>query len=56
MITSLTLKSKELQSRLTRTEEGPAHKSLLLLMVRLIHADPMLLLHVRNVLILFLCV
>ncbi|XP_055698239.1 neurofibromin isoform X6 [Phlebotomus papatasi] len=45
MITSLTLKSKDAQSRLTRPEEGPAHKALLLLMVRLIHADPMLLLN-----------
>lgn len=45
MITSLTLK-KDGQSRLTRPEEGPAHKALLLLMVRLIHADPMLLLNV----------
>ncbi|XP_055550326.1 neurofibromin isoform X2 [Wyeomyia smithii] len=45
MITSLTLKSKDAQSRLTRPDEGPAHKALLLLMVRLIHADPMLLLN-----------
>ena len=45
MITSLTLKSKDPQSRLTRAEEGHAHKALLLLMVRLIHADPMLLLN-----------
>ncbi|XP_058445954.1 neurofibromin-like, partial [Malaya genurostris] len=45
MITSLTLKSKDAQSRLTRPNEGPAHKALLLLMVRLIHADPMLLLN-----------
>ncbi|XP_050100827.1 neurofibromin isoform X1 [Anopheles aquasalis] len=44
MITSLTLKSNA-QSRLTRPDEGPAHKALLLLMVRLIHADPMLLLN-----------
>lgn len=47
MITSLTLKSKDAQNRLTRPDEGPAHKALLLLMVRLIHADPMLLLNVR---------
>lgn len=47
MITSLTLKSKDAQSRLTRPDEGPAHKTLLLLMVRLIHADPMLLLNVK---------
>lgn len=48
MITSLTLKSKDAQNRLTRPDEGPAHKALLLLMVRLIHADPMLLLNVRH--------
>lgn len=47
MITSLTLKSKDAQNRLTRPDEGPAHKALLLLMVRLIHADPMLLLNVN---------
>lgn len=49
MITSLTLKSKDAQNRLTRPDEGPAHKALLLLMVRLIHADPMLLLNVSNI-------
>lgn len=48
MITSLTLKSKDTQSRLTKPDEGPAHKMLLLLMVRLIHADPTLLLNVIN--------
>lgn len=46
MITSLTLKAKDGQNRLTRPDDGPAHKALLLLMVRLIHADPMLLLNV----------
>lgn len=46
MITSLTLKSKDLQKGLSRPEEGPAHKMLLLLLVRLIHADPTLLLNV----------
>lgn len=47
MITSLTLKSKDTQKGvLTRAEEGPAHKMLLLLLVRLIHADPTLLLNV----------
>lgn len=30
-----------------RAEDGVAHKTLLLLMVRLIHADPMLLLNVK---------
>lgn len=45
-ITSLTLKSKDTQKGLTRAEEGPAHKMLLLLLVRLIHADPTLLLNV----------
>ncbi|XP_037923398.1 neurofibromin isoform X2 [Hermetia illucens] len=48
MITSLTLKSKDAQSRLTRPDEGPAHKMLLLLMVRLIHADPKLLLNTQG--------
>lgn len=46
MITQITLRSRDTQSRLVRPEEGPAHKTLLLLMVRLIHADPMLLLNV----------
>uniref|UniRef100_A0A336KLD7 CSON013094 protein n=1 Tax=Culicoides sonorensis TaxID=179676 RepID=A0A336KLD7_CULSO len=45
MITSLTLKSKDTQSRLNRPEEGVAHRQLLLLLVRLIHADPMLMLN-----------
>lgn len=49
MITSLTLKAKDTQNRLTRPDEGAAHKALLLLMVRLIHADPMLLLNVSLV-------
>lgn len=49
MITSLTLKSKDPQNRLTRPEEGVAHKALLLLLVRLIHADPMLMLNVRKI-------
>ncbi|XP_036229152.1 neurofibromin isoform X3 [Bactrocera oleae] len=48
MITSLTLKSKDTQKGLTRSEEGPAHKMLLLLLVRLIHADPMLLLNTQG--------
>lgn len=30
-----------------RAEDGVAHKTLLLLLVRLIHADPMLLLNVK---------
>ncbi|XP_012162697.1 neurofibromin isoform X2 [Ceratitis capitata] len=47
MITSLTLKSKDAQKGLTRSEEGPAHKMLLLLIVRLIHADPTLLLNTQ---------
>lgn len=47
MITSLTLK-KDGQNRLTRPEDGIAHKTLLLLMVRLVHTDPMLLLNVRS--------
>lgn len=48
MIQSLTLKSKDGQSRLARPEEGTAHKTLLLLMVRLVHADPMLLMNVKT--------
>lgn len=48
MITSLTLKAKDGQSRLTRPEDGTAHKTLLLLMVRLVHADPMLLLNIKT--------
>ncbi|XP_053968460.1 neurofibromin isoform X3 [Anastrepha ludens] len=48
MITSLTLKSKDTQKGLARSEEGPAHKMLLLLMVRLIHADPTLLLNTQG--------
>lgn len=44
MITSLTLKSKDNQTRMQRMDEGQAHRTLLLTMVRLIHADPMLLL------------
>jgi len=48
MITSLTLKSKDIQKGLARSEEGPAHKLLLLYLVRLIHADPTLLLNVRT--------
>lgn len=46
MITSLTLKTKDTQKGLTRSEEVLAHKMLLLLLVRLIHADPTLLLNV----------
>ncbi|XP_055375510.1 neurofibromin [Condylostylus longicornis] len=48
MITSLTLKSKDTQNRLARPDEGPGHKQLLLLMVRLIHADPTLLLNTQG--------
>ncbi|KAM7364589.1 neurofibromin 1 isoform 1-T1 [Cochliomyia hominivorax] len=48
MITSLTLKTKDTQKGLTRSEEGPAHKMLLLLLVRLIHADPTLLLNTQG--------
>ncbi|PSN44310.1 Neurofibromin [Blattella germanica] len=46
MITSLTLKGKDSTSKFKeRGEEGPGYKNLLLLMVRLIHADPMLMLN-----------
>lgn len=45
MITSFSLKSNT-QRGLLRIDEGPGHKMLLLLIVRLIHADPTLLLDV----------
>ncbi|XP_037896099.1 neurofibromin isoform X1 [Glossina fuscipes] len=48
MITSLTLKTKDTQKGLTRSEEVLAHKMLLLLLVRLIHADPTLLLNTQG--------
>nr|XP_037875143.1 neurofibromin isoform X8 [Bombyx mori] len=41
---SLSLKSKEVQSKFNRAEEMPAYRHLLLCMVKLIHADPMLML------------
>ncbi|KAG6459574.1 hypothetical protein O3G_MSEX011449 [Manduca sexta] len=41
---SLSLKSKEVQSKFNRSEEMPAYRNLLLCMVKLIHADPMLML------------
>lgn len=53
MITSLTLKAKD-NPKLARPDEGAAHKALLLLMVRLIHADPMLLLNVSSNSILYM--
>lgn len=46
---SLTLKSKDSASKYReRNDEWPGHKGLLFLMVRLIHADPMLMLNVRE--------
>ncbi|XP_054264930.1 neurofibromin isoform X3 [Macrosteles quadrilineatus] len=46
IIQSLTLKSKDSKSRFQdRGEETPGYKTLLLWMVRLIHADPMLMLN-----------
>ncbi|XP_065225861.1 neurofibromin-like isoform X1 [Planococcus citri] len=46
MIQSLTLKSKDSGCKFKdRGEEIPSHKALLLMMVRLIHADPMLMLN-----------
>ncbi|XP_068081132.1 neurofibromin [Anabrus simplex] len=46
MITSLTLKGKDSTSKFKeRGEECPGYKNLLLWMVRLIHADPMLMLN-----------
>ncbi|XP_061381532.1 neurofibromin isoform X2 [Danaus plexippus] len=41
---SLSLKSKEVQSKFNKPEEMPAYRNLLLLLVKLIHADPMLML------------
>ncbi|CAH2101890.1 unnamed protein product [Euphydryas editha] len=41
---SLSLKSKEVQSKFNKSEEMPAYRNLLLLLVKLIHADPMLML------------
>ncbi|CAB3257524.1 unnamed protein product [Arctia plantaginis] len=41
---SLTLKSKEVQSKFNKSEEMPAYRNLLLCIVKLIHADPMLML------------
>lgn len=48
MIQSLTLKSKDSACKFKDRggEEVPSHKVLLLMMVRLIHADPMLMLNV----------
>lgn len=47
MIQSLTLKGKDSQPKFKeRTEETPGHRNLLLYMVRLITADPMLMLNV----------
>lgn len=49
MIQSLTLKGKDSQAKLKdRAEEIPGNRNLLLYMVRLIHADPMLMLNVRS--------
>ncbi|XP_075988641.1 neurofibromin 1 isoform X5 [Anticarsia gemmatalis] len=41
---SLSLKSKEVQSKFNKSEEMPAYRSLLHSLVKLIHADPMLML------------
>ncbi|XP_026322570.1 neurofibromin [Hyposmocoma kahamanoa] len=41
---SLSLKSKEVQSKFNKSEEMPAYRNLLLAMVKLIHEDPMLML------------
>ncbi|XP_077293081.1 neurofibromin 1 [Arctopsyche grandis] len=45
MITSLTLKSRDVQSKMNRSEEMPVYRNLLLCLVKLIHADPMLMLN-----------
>lgn len=47
MIQSLTLKNKEQSKCKDKGEEVFSNKNLLLCMVRLIHADPMLMLNVR---------
>lgn len=50
MIQSLTLKGKDSQAKFKeRAEEVPGHRNLLLYMVRLIHADPMLMLNVCTI-------
>lgn len=54
MITSLTLKSRDVQSKLNRSEEMPVYRNLLLCLVKLIHADPMLMLNVKIVFCLFI--
>ncbi|XP_050358345.1 neurofibromin isoform X1 [Nymphalis io] len=41
---SLSLKSKEVQSKFNKSEEMSAYRNLLLLLVKLVHADPMLML------------
>ncbi|XP_061727749.1 neurofibromin [Cydia pomonella] len=41
---SRSLKSKEVQAKFNKSEEMPAYRNLLLCMVKLIHADPMLML------------
>ncbi|KAG7295597.1 hypothetical protein JYU34_021866 [Plutella xylostella] len=43
---SLSLKSKDMQAKYNKPEEMPAYRNLLLCMVKLIHADPMLMLSV----------
>lgn len=48
MIQSLTLKGKEQNKYRDRGEEIPSYRNLLLWMVKLIHADPMLLLNVST--------
>lgn len=52
MITNLTLRTKDPQKNITyssssKSDDASTHKALLLLLVRLIHADPMLLLNVK---------
>lgn len=47
MIQSLTLKGKEQSKNKDRGKEVPSYRNLLLSLVRLVHADPMLMLNVR---------
>lgn len=51
---SLSLKSKEVQSKFNKSEEMPAYRHLLLLLVKLIHADPMVMLSVSILDILYI--
>ena len=57
IVQSLTLKEKvnPLKFKEKASEEGPSYKNLLLWMVRLIHANPLLMLNVSILTGIFLC-